>query len=143
MNGWTEHALQQLETAGYRKGGARRAVVEHLGSQSCAVSAFEVEAALRQSGRAVGRASVYRVLEQLATLRLVSTLSVGDGTTRYEVSHPSGEHHHHLVCDSCGAVTPFEDPELERAVERVAARVGSFAVAEHDIVLHGQCRACN
>jgi Fur family ferric uptake transcriptional regulator len=143
MKGWTEHALQQLEAAGYRKGGARRAVVEHLGSQSCAVSAFEVETALRGSGRAVGRASVYRVLEQLAALRLVSTLVVGAGTTRYEVSHPSGEHHHHLVCDSCGAVTPFEDPELERAVERVASRVPAFAVAEHDIVLHGQCRACS
>jgi Fur family ferric uptake transcriptional regulator len=142
MKGWTEHALAQLEDAGYRKGGARRAVVEHLGRQSCAVSAMEVEAALRSSsGRAVGRASVYRVLEQLATLHLVSRLSVGDGTTRYEPSHPSGEHHHHLVCDSCGAVTPFEDPELEKAVARVASRM-PFSVAEHDIVLHGQCGAC-
>jgi Fur family ferric uptake transcriptional regulator len=142
MTGWTEHALQQLESAGYRKGGARRAVVEHLGAQSCAVSAQDVESALRGSGRSVGRASVYRVLEQLAGLRLVSRLAVGDGTTRYEPARPGGEHHHHLVCDSCGAVTPFEDPELEKAVERVASRV-PFAVAEHDIVLHGQCGACS
>jgi Fur family transcriptional regulator, ferric uptake regulator len=141
MKGWTEHALTQLEDAGYRKGGARRAVVEHLGTQACAVSALDVETALRGSGRTVGRASVYRVLEQLEALRLVSRLEVGDGITRYEPSHPSGEHHHHLVCDSCGAVTPFEDPELEKAVERVASRM-PFAVAEHDIVLHGQCGAC-
>jgi Fur family ferric uptake transcriptional regulator len=142
MAGWTEHALRRLEEAGYRKGGARRTVVEHLGRQACAVSALDVETALRGSGRAVGRASVYRVLEQLATLRLVSRLEVGDGTTRYEVAHPSGEHHHHLVCDSCGRVTPFEDPELERAVERVASRV-PFSVDEHDIVLHGHCGSCS
>ena len=142
MAGWSEHALQRLAEAGYRSGGARRAVVEHLGGEACAVSARDVEEALRRSGRQVGRASVYRVLEQLATLRLVSRLEVGDGTTRYEIAHASGAHHHHLVCDSCGAVTPFEDPELERAVERVASRV-PFAVAEHDIVLHGQCGACS
>ena len=142
MKGWTEHALAQLEEAGYRKGGARRAVVEHLGRQSCAVSAMDVEASLRASGRAVGRASVYRVLEQLAALHLVSRLAVGDGTTRYEPSHPGGEHHHHLVCDSCGAVTPFEDPDLEKAVERVASRM-PFSVAEHEIVLHGHCAACS
>ena len=139
---WTDHALRRLEEAGYRRGGARRAVVEHLGRQACAVSAREVETALRRSGRAVGRASVYRVLEQLAGLKLVSRLEVGDGTARYEVALPSGEHHHHLVCDECGAVTPFEDPELERTIERVAERM-PFAVAEHDIVLHGRCGACD
>jgi Fur family ferric uptake transcriptional regulator len=141
MAGWTEHALRRLEEAGYRKGGARRAVVEHLGSQPCAVSALDVETALRATGRSVGRASVYRVLEQLAALRLVSRLEVGDGTARYEVAHPGGEHHHHLVCDSCGRVTPFEDPELEEAVERAASRV-PFSVGEHDIVLHGHCGSC-
>ena len=142
MADWTGYALQRLTEAGYRQGGARRAVVEHLGRQSCAVSAREVESALRGGGRAVGRASVYRALEQLATLKLVTRLDVGDGMARYEVADPSGEHHHHLVCDSCGTVTPFEDPELERTIERVAERM-PFAVAEHDIVLHGQCGACS
>jgi len=142
MAGWTEHALRRLEEAGYRRGGARTAVVEHLGRQACAVSAHEVESALRAAGRAVGRASVYRVLEQLEDLKLVWRLDVGDGTTRFELAHPSGEHHHHLVCDSCGAVTPFEDAELERTIARVSERM-PFAVDEHDIVLHGQCASCS
>jgi len=142
MAGWTEHALRRLDEAGYRRGGARRAVVEHLGRQACAVSALDVEGALRASGRAVGRASVYRVLEQLVALKLVSRLEVGDGTARYETAHPSGEHHHHLVCDSCGSVTPFEDVELERTIARVSKRM-PFAVDEHEIVLHGQCGSCS
>ena len=142
MAGWTEHALRRLEEAGYRRGGARTAVVEHLGRQACAVSAHEVESALRAAGRAVGRASVYRVLEQLEDLKLVWRLDVGDGTTRFELAHPSGEHHHHLVCDSCGAVTPFEDAELERTIARVSERM-PFTVDEHDIVLHGQCASCS
>jgi Fur family transcriptional regulator, ferric uptake regulator len=138
MSGWVEHAHGCLEQAGYRSGAARRAVVEWLGAQDCAVSAREVEDALRAEGRGVGRASVYRTLEQLAALKLVTRLEVGDGMARYEAVDPSGEHHHHLICDDCGSVTPFEDDDLERSLARLARRL-EFDVAEHDVVLHGNC----
>ena len=45
---WTEHALTRLSDAGYRHGGARTAVVEMLGRQSCAVSARDIDDALRE-----------------------------------------------------------------------------------------------
>lgn len=141
MSEWTEHALVRLDEAGFRRGGARVAVVEHLGRQDCAVSARDVEDALRASGRAVGRASVYRALEQLDALGLVTRLDVGDRMTRYEPHHPGGEHHHHLICDRCGRVEPFEDPELERSISRLSRRV-EFTVADHDVVLHGACGNC-
>ena len=60
---------------------------------------------------------------------------------RYEPAHPSGEHHHHVVCDSCGTVEPFEDAALERAIHRLSDKV-SFDVAAHDVTLHGTCPAC-
>jgi Fur family ferric uptake transcriptional regulator len=139
---WIEHAECTLADAGYRSGAARRAVVELLGRSPCAMAAAEIEDRLRADGRAVGRASVYRTLEQLVELHLVFRLDVGSGTARYEAALPSGEHHHHLVCDTCGKVEPFEDPELESAIERVAEKVGSFIVGEHDVVLHGECATC-
>lgn len=138
---WAAHALERLDAAGFRRGGARRAVVDFLGRQACAVSARDVEDALRDDGRAVGRASVYRALEHLDELNLVARLDVGDGVARYEPQQPGGEHHHHLVCDSCGRLEPFEDPGLERSIARVSSRV-DFTVAEHDVVLHGACGDC-
>ena len=138
---WTEHALSRLAEEGYRRGGARTAVVEMLGRQTCAVSARDIDDALRDTGRAIGRASVYRTLETLAELKLVQRLDLGSGEKRYEPHRPGGEHHHHLVCDHCGHVQPFEDPDLERALERLAGRV-DYAVAEHDVVLHGACGDC-
>jgi Fur family ferric uptake transcriptional regulator len=138
---WTQHALTKLADAGYRRGGARTAVVEMLGRQTCAVSARDIDDALRDTGRVVGRASVYRTLETLAELKLVQRLDLGSGEKRYEPHQPSGEHHHHLVCDHCGQVQPFEDPELERALEKLAGRV-DYAVDEHDVVLHGACGDC-
>jgi Fur family transcriptional regulator, ferric uptake regulator len=138
---WVQHALRALGDAGFRKGGARGAVVELLGEEDCALSALEIEDKLQSRDRAIGRASVYRALEQLESLRLVQRLEMGTGTASYERVRPGGEHHHHLVCERCGAVVPFEDARLEQAIARVS-RSASFDVADHDVTLHGRCQRC-
>jgi Fur family ferric uptake transcriptional regulator len=137
---WAELAHARLAEAGYRRGGARSAIVELLSEQPCALSAVEIEDALRGGSRRVGRASVYRVLEQLEQLRLVTRVDVGQQTARYEALH-RGRHHDHLVCDECGDVVPFHDDDLERALQRASARL-PFAVGEHELVLHGHCVSC-
>ena len=81
---WREHALATLAAAGYRRGGARNAVVELLDRQDCALTAQEIDDRLRAQGRGVGRASVYRILELLTELRLVQRIDVGQGVARYE-----------------------------------------------------------
>jgi Fur family ferric uptake transcriptional regulator len=142
MSSWTEHAGQRLTEAGFRRGGARQALLEVLDRQPCALSALELEELLRGGeGRAVGRASVYRILDELERLRLVTRVEVGHGIARYEPLRPDGHHHHHLVCDRCGDVAPFTDAELERTIHRLADRV-DFDVADHEIVLHGACAGC-
>jgi Fur family transcriptional regulator, ferric uptake regulator len=138
---WAEHALEALQVAGFRSGDARRAVVELLGEQDCALSALEIEEKLQARDHSIGRASIYRALEQLEGLRLVQRLEMGTGTASYEPVKPTGEHHHHLVCSRCGTVIPFEDPQLERAIARVS-RSASFNVSDHDVTLRGLCRSC-
>ena len=138
---WVDHAQARLAHAGFRRGGARRAVIDLLGRQACALTAHDIDERLRSEGRAVGRASVYRALEQLTELHLVARLEVGQDAARYEPLHPSGDHHHHLVCDRCGRVMPFEDSALENAIVRLSRRV-RFDVGDHDVVLHGACERC-
>ena len=138
---WTTDALESLEGAGYRRGGARAAVVELLGRQNCCLSAQEIFDRLRGARRPVGIASVYRTLDTLADLRLVKRIDAGDGIARYEPSPPDGDHHHHLVCRDCGKVEAFSDPWLERAIDRVADGLG-YAVDEHEVVLTGACSDC-
>ena len=108
---------------------------------ACALTALDIEAELRRGDHRVGLASVYRTLELLAELKLVGRLETGQGGARYEPLLPSGEHHHHLVCDRCGKVIPFDDADLEATMERLARKV-RFDVAEHDVVLHGACGSC-
>jgi Fur family transcriptional regulator, ferric uptake regulator len=140
--GWLTQAEATLAAAGRKKGGARRAILELLGAESCALTAIEIEDALRaEPSRQVSRASVYRILDELEGLGLVQRVDIGQPRVRYERVCEREDHHHHLVCDACGVVMPFSDPALERAISSLSERV-PLAVSEHEIVLHGSCRDC-
>jgi Fur family transcriptional regulator, ferric uptake regulator len=138
---WTEHTLDVLTHAGFRRGGARTAIVELLGEQLCCLTVQEIYERMRRAGRPVGVASVYRAIDLLSHLRLLQRVDVGDQAARYEPALPGGDHHHHVVCDDCGRVEPWQDEGFERAVDRVAGRVG-YRVATHDVVLRGVCADC-
>jgi Fur family transcriptional regulator, ferric uptake regulator len=137
---WAEETVDRLLAKGLRNGGARRAVIELLARQNCCLTAQEIFDELRGSGRRVGIASVYRILELLTAEGAVQRIELGSGTARYEPI-VAGGHHHHLVCDSCGKVEAFEDRALEHALTKVEQRSG-YAVAAHDVVLHGECGDC-
>jgi Fur family ferric uptake transcriptional regulator len=138
---WREHTEAALREAGFRAGGARAAVLDLMAGQDCCASAQEIHESLGASGRSVGIASVYRVLEVLSELRLVQRVDVGDGIARFEPAPPGGAHHHHVVCDDCGKVEPFSDSSLERAIASASDRVG-YRVDAHEVVLRGECGDC-
>jgi Fur family ferric uptake transcriptional regulator len=138
---WAAQAAQALAEAGYRRGGARRAILELLDEQPCALTAVEIQQALADRDRGVSRASVYRVMEELEEIALVQRVEVGQGIVRYEPARHGLGHHHHLVCDHCGRLQPFTDAGLERAIRRLGERL-ALRVSEHEIVLHGACESC-
>ena len=141
IDSWADHAVAALGDAGHRSSAARREVIDAVAALGCSVTAREIEDLLRERGSKVGLASVYRALELLDRNGLVQRFDVGEGTARYEPAHASGEHHHHIVCDTCGKVEPFEDAQLERAIDGLAGKT-DFIVAAHDVTLHGECPAC-
>lgn len=134
---WARHAIDRLSEAGYKSGAARRKVVELLAAEPCALTALEVDSRLPS----VGRASIYRTLDQLEQLHLVQRVAVGGGAAGYERVDPD-EHHHHLLCEACGRLSPFADSSLEQAIEAVG-RAADFEVAAHDVVLRGTCAPCS
>lgn len=138
---WAEHARAVLNQAGHRRGGARNAIIDLLAGEPCALSALEIEDRLRSGERGVARASIYRILDLLHERGLVARLELGDAITRYELVDPAGAHHHHLLCSSCGRLVPFDDGDLERSIDRVSRRLG-FDTRDHEVVLRGDCAAC-
>jgi Fur family transcriptional regulator, ferric uptake regulator len=133
---WAEGAKTRLNEAGFRAGAARQKVIELLGGESCAITALEIDRRLPS----VGRASVYRTLEQLEQLELVHRVDVGGEVVAFERNDPGG-HHHHMVCVRCGRLVPFSDPALERAIHDIGERA-EFEITAHDVLLRGVCPRC-
>lgn len=138
---WADQAHHQLADHGYKAGGARSAVIELLGEQGGCLDAEAVAERLRKRGRKVGTASVYRALALLSEMRLLQRVALANSPDRFELILAGGEHHHHLVCERCGAMVAFSDDALERAVEQIGDR-SPFTVETHEITLHGLCETC-
>ncbi len=111
-------------------------MIDLLAGADCALTALEIDRRIDS----VGRASVYRTLDRLEQLRLIQRVDVGGDAAGYE-RVDAADHHHHLVCQECGRLSPFTSEPLEKAIEAVGRRSG-FALASHDVVLRGTCSAC-
>ena len=83
--------------------------------------------------------TVYQTLNDLAAMGEIQALDLGTGSARFD---PNVGHHHHLVCDRCGRLVAFDDPGLERAINRVSRRLG-VRVDHHEVVLRGACEDCD
>jgi Fur family transcriptional regulator, ferric uptake regulator len=82
----------------------------------------------------VGLVTVYRTLDLLSEIGAARRLELGDGP-RFELAEV---HHHHLVCESCGAVSEFKECPLDlRRLQGVDFEVGS-----HSLELYGRCAVC-
>jgi Fe2+ or Zn2+ uptake regulation protein len=66
--------------------------------------------------------------------------------SRFELAEQLTDHHHHLICASCGTVRDVTVPAaLERSLARSLgdlASVEGFAIDHHRLDLVGRCAAC-
>jgi Fur family ferric uptake transcriptional regulator len=138
-----EQIADRLRSADIRLTRGRREVAEALTRTRGPVSAAEIH--LHLVG-AVPLSSIYRTLTILADAGVASPHHGRDGVTRYELAEPLQDHHHHLVCVSCGRIDDVEfDPISERSVKGVIATVAAdhhFTVTDHSLEIEGRCETC-
>lgn len=132
----------RLGAAGQRYSSRRRALVEALARASRPLTSPEVAAADPR----LALSSVYRNLAVLVEVGVARRLASHGDTARYELAEAFSEHHHHLVCDRCGAVLDYEAPPgLERSLRRGLAAVRAetgFQPRAHALEILGICAAC-
>lgn len=91
--------------------------------------------------------SAYRNLGVLEQVGAVSRVHSGAEHARFELAEDLlGEHHHHLICESCGRVEDFTvraevERTIEGALERAAAE-HAFVPTSHRLDLIGWCKDC-
>jgi Fur family ferric uptake transcriptional regulator len=129
--------LRQLSERGFRETGARRAIVETVLNKDGQFNARQLHQELQRWG--VGRATVFRTLDLLVELGVLNRLHTDDRCSAYIVC--ADRHHHHLVCERCGAVQEISDARIERAVRSMAVDAG-FRAREHHLEIVGVCGVC-
>lgn len=133
-------AIAALRASGERVTKPRRTVLEVLASHSRPLSADEVAVLLEHAS--VHRATVYRTLERLVEIGLVSTTQVTGAASRYHLTATGSAHDHlHGHCRSCGSIVPLPvDAFAESAVQ--LQRVTGFSLDAEQSVFAGLCDDC-
>jgi len=131
---------QTFLRAGYQPTPSRRLVAELVAGRTGPFSAAELLELARRRRATVGRATVFRTLELLSSLRIVERLVLPDGSMGYVGCDPDA-HHHHLVCSACGNGVDIADGDLGRVVDDIGRRNG-YRIQSHRIELFGVCPDC-
>jgi Fe2+ or Zn2+ uptake regulation protein len=137
-----EQARVRLRALDQRYTRARRALVEALAAAEAPLSIPQ----LRELDPSLAQSTAYRNLAVLERAGVVHRIAGADEFARYELAEDLTEHHHHLICATCGDVRDFTvSPELEgdldRALGRIARRHG-FSADHHRLDLVGTCADC-
>jgi Fur family transcriptional regulator, ferric uptake regulator len=125
--------------AGVRTTRQRAAITALLESLDEFRSAQEIHDELRRRGQGIGLTTVYRTLQSMSAAGAVDTLRTDTGESVYR--RCSTNHHHHLVCRSCGFTVEVEGGQAEAWAAQVASAHG-FSEASHTIEVFGTCATC-
>jgi Fe2+ or Zn2+ uptake regulation protein len=138
-----DEAAALLRRANQRYTSSRRRLVAALQAGDGPLTITQIIAA----DDSLPQSTVYRNLTILEDADIVIRIVTTDDFVRYELAEHLTEHHHHLICSTCGDVTDFSldtrtETNLDRALHRAASRAG-FNAAAHRLDLLGTCAGCN
>lgn len=133
--------LERIREKGERITIPRRMVIDALGSSHDHLTIADIQAHICQHspGHTLSDTTIYRILQWLKGLGLVSQTDMGQvGIVYALISIP---YHHHLICLTCGATLTIDDEVFASLRERICADYGFEARTDH-MAIYGQCSAC-
>ena len=118
----------------------RQMILEAIEGTEGHISAEEIYEGIRRRYPSLNVSTVYRTLELLKELGLVTETDMGDGRVRF---HSAGhEHHHHLVCSRCGKVFDLSEETLQPLQKSLSDKFG-FKADLHHVAIFGTCKNCS
>lgn len=130
---------QLLKSSGLRATQPRLRVLAVLEESTYPLSVADIASVLVKPR--VDQVTVYRTLETFVQAGLVQHLELHQGRSFFEIA--TREHHHHLVCRSCGRVEDVEGCEMDSMERKVARKSKHFStVSSHALEFFGDCNGC-
>ena len=129
-----------LQEKGHRLTLQRMLVIEALHNAERHISAEEIYRQLHSHHPYANISTVYRTLELLKELNLVTETNFGEGRVRYHVAEKG--HHHHLVCRRCGKITDLDESVLYPLKDTLLHDYKFEADLRH-LAIPGECSECH
>lgn len=127
-----------LRARGYRLTPQRQLVLEAVASLGHATP-DDIVTAVRRTATGVNISTVYRTLELLEELGLVTHTHLGHGPPTYHAA--TDDDHVHLVCRVCGTVSETAPGLVDGVVAELLETEGFRADVGH-LAIFGTCRGC-
>jgi Fe2+ or Zn2+ uptake regulation protein len=136
-----EEVQRVLSEHGYRLTAPRSAIVDAVLRHARPFSAEQLVTELSEApvGPRIGRATVYRTLEVLAAIDVLTRIVQPDGSPTYIWGTPG--HRHHLLCERCGATVTFTACPIDDLVQDLS-RNTDFKIHNHVLEVFGICPNC-
>ncbi len=134
-----EEIEQRLRQHGYRLTGPRTAVVDAVLAHQRPFTAEQLVSELSGGDTSIGRATVYRTLEVLASMDVLTRIVSPDGHPSYISGAPG--HRHHLLCQVCGTTVTFTACPMAELISTLADET-QFQIKDHTLEVFGICPAC-
>lgn len=136
------HHMKMVETlraTGHRLTPQRESVLEVIGSSDQHLTAEDILKLVRKRYPYLNKSAVYRSLDLLTHIGMVTQTDLGQGRVEYELhEHP---HHHHLVCRQCGAVSQVDHTSFQPLEKTLEKKYGFAADLDH-FAIFGLCSKC-
>ncbi len=108
---------------------------EHLNTE-------EIYELVRKDCPEIGLATVYRTLQLLEEMDIVSRINLDDGCSRYEIKTEDEDHqHHHLICQECSKIIEVKIDLLDH-LEQEIEKEYDFDIKDHKLKFFGLCSDC-
>lgn len=138
-----EKFKNNLKEKGYKLTPQRRAIVDNIiKNEGSHLTTEELYDLVKKECPEIGLATVYRTVQLLEDLGVVSKLDLNDGCYRYELVHEDeNHHHHHLICSDCGKVIEVQGDLLEVLEHEIESKY-NFKIKNHSVKFYGICNEC-
>jgi Fur family transcriptional regulator, ferric uptake regulator len=130
-----------LKDKGMKYTEQRAVILQILSNRDDHLNAEEVLDIIKEKypNQKIGIATIYRTLNFLEEVNLISSISFGKEGKKYEGN--TNKHHDHIICTSCGQIVEFLDDEIEQKQEKIALENG-FTITDHTMQIFGVCSDC-
>lgn len=136
---------EKLKETGFKITPQRRAIIETLlKHKDKHLSSEEIYDLVRVDCPEIGLATVYRTMQLLDDVGVISKLNLDDGCIRYEIclDKEDSHNHHHLICKNCSKIIEVKEDLLD-SIERQIQETYKFEIMDHDLKFYGLCEDCS